>query len=458
MSSNQMNIDCKSGTFEPDIFMNGYPPVDGEVPHRDKKQGLSGNGASTASISISRRPRRRSTIPPASSSRALEPVLSFPKDAKSSPQLPIRKISSEPSKKPAREFKAPQKKRGLDDALEDIYDADDSYGQDEDNNDVNKTVETYVCPYYRKDPERHFGCIHHRMPRIPDVKQHLKRRHTSKYSCSRCSKGFVSLELFEDHVRQQNCSTDLSANTYSVSPATQDALKVRFKRGLSTADQWHKIWKLLFGDSEVTQNPYHDGVFKEITGIIQGIWREEGHHIISNLQRTRDIPPICAEHLHTVLLELLAEVGTRFERRSAQTSSKDLFNENESNFKDPIVDTTGPHTSTSSGAGILSTSARPFEGTVAFSDSTMPYLFSGADSVKKICRRSMFSGSQCQQTEMPCPDLLTTELALGSGEPWQWVEPDKESSKGTLIPDDCLEGIGGWFDFGNFEDECLEWL
>ncbi|CVL09427.1 uncharacterized protein FPRN_11168 [Fusarium proliferatum] len=179
--------------------------------------------------------------------------------------------------------------------------------------DTNKRLERFACPYYRKDPERHLDCINLKLLRISDVKQHLKRRHAPSYSCFRCSEGFASSKEHKDHVLQQTCATTDNENINSVSPAAQEALKYRVGRTSSSECQWHEINKILFGNPRQSLNPYHDGIFKEITGIIRGIWKDQGQDIISSLSETRNVP--CADQLGPLLSEILIRIEDCFERK-----------------------------------------------------------------------------------------------------------------------------------------------
>ncbi|KAG4269124.1 hypothetical protein FPRO04_12247 [Fusarium proliferatum] len=179
--------------------------------------------------------------------------------------------------------------------------------------DTNKRLESFACPYYRKDPERHIDCINLKMIRISDVKQHLKRRHTSSYSCTRCFEGFSSSKTYEEHVLEQSCLITECSNNDGVSPVAQQALKGRADISSSPECQWHEICRILFGKPDLSLNPYQDGVFKEITGIIRDIWRNEEQSIISSLRETQNVP--CADELRPLLSEILAKVEDCFEQK-----------------------------------------------------------------------------------------------------------------------------------------------
>ncbi|CVK87825.1 uncharacterized protein FMAN_05334 [Fusarium mangiferae] len=353
------------------------------------------------------------------------------------------KNASNPSKRPARDNRAPQKKSRATRTSEKTAEADEDCGRDEESNDVNKCVESFACPFYRRHPERYFDCISLKMPRISDVKQHLKRRHMANYFCPKCLKGFSALKPFQEHVVQQDCSMDLSENTDDVSPTTHNAIKVRFERGLSPRGQWDKIWKILFGDIDNGQNPYHEGVFKEITGIIRGIWAEEGQHIISNVQKTKDMPEDCADQLRPVVLELLARVETRFEQKALEGNSKERSNNAESTLEKLKVDTKlglthGPSLG-------IQTNIAPHDTTLSSSNSGVACALSeGLGSVKRMCGLSMPLGSQDQQAEMPYLNFTTRDLPSSSdGDNWLNIEPHGDILK-NLFETVYLEGAEDW--------------
>lgn len=219
--------------------------------------------------------------------------------------LPGGKTIKSSSKRPAEENKVPQKRSRTNVA-----------------NNTKRNNETFACPYYRKDPERYFDCINLKLIRISDVKQHLTRRHTWSYSCFRCWRGFSLQKVYEEHVLQQECSIQGSLDNDSVSPHAQEALKYRVDRSSSPEHQWHDIYRILFGELEDALNPHHDGVFKEITGIIRGIWRKEERNIISSLKDTQSVPS--AGNLRPLLSEILTRVEDCFEQREQKTPKANL--------------------------------------------------------------------------------------------------------------------------------------
>ncbi|KAF5588394.1 hypothetical protein FPCIR_7152 [Fusarium pseudocircinatum] len=185
-----------------------------------------------------------------------------------------------------------------------------------------KRTEAFACPYYRKYPERYFDCINLRLVRISDVKQHLKRRHTWNYTCFRCSRGFSLQKTYEEHVLQQECPIKECTSHGSVSPRAQEVLKYRVDRRSSPELQWHEICRILFGKLGDALNPHHGGIFKEITGIMRVIWREEEQNIISSLRGTLKVP--CADELRPLLSEVLSRVEGYFEQKEQTLPEESL--------------------------------------------------------------------------------------------------------------------------------------
>lgn len=49
---------------------------------------------------------------------------------------------------------------------------------------------TLACPFYKRNQVRHSNCLHFRLKRIKDVKQHLLRKHKQPYYCPICGLEF----------------------------------------------------------------------------------------------------------------------------------------------------------------------------------------------------------------------------------------------------------------------------
>ncbi|KAF4991830.1 hypothetical protein FDECE_13901 [Fusarium decemcellulare] len=232
--------------------------------------------------------------------------------------------SSIPTKRPAIQAKAAQKRNRIDRPHGEDEDGDCRMSGDDTDSKKPHDGKSFACPYYRKDPLRHLDCINLKLNRIPDVKQHLKRRHTPSYSCQTCFEGFSELQAFENHLRFRNCAPrSEGANVDGVSPRAQELLKNRIDRRLSQKEQWHKIWKILFEDPETTQNPHLNNVVEEVIGIIRDFCKNDGNQVVSGYVQRQGLPPDSIDQLHPLLLELLDEVQVRFEQRPNESNLRE---------------------------------------------------------------------------------------------------------------------------------------
>jgi hypothetical protein len=311
--------------------------------------------------------------------------------------------------------------------------------------DTNKRLETFACPFYRKDPERYLDCINLKLNRISDVKQHLKRRHTWNYSCSRCFKGFSSSKAYEDHVLQQACAITDRTNNDGVSPAAQESLRYRVDRSSSSELQWHEICRILFGKLGDSLNPHHDGVFKEITGIIRGIWKNEEQSIISSLKETRNIP--CADQLRPLLSEILSRVEDCFEQKE-QKSSKDRPHERSESTQDAPGKSSEEgkpehYCEPSLGVSSIKSNNGPLEISEPNSLPMRDWSFSaGFDISSNILNYPMLPEYQNQQAEYPYVDLSAGLLHHDDQRYWHSIGPNSTIAVGNIMShqasiDDC---------------------
>ncbi|RYC79203.1 hypothetical protein BFJ63_vAg17918 [Fusarium oxysporum f. sp. narcissi] len=187
---------------------------------------------------------------------------------------------------------------------------------------IDNKQETFACPFYRRYPFRFLECMNARLVTISIVKQHLKRLHVSKSSCSACGINYPSSRDSEVDTREKICPKCGIDDSYSISPRTLDTLSRRCRRGLSLEDQWYKIWEILFGTVDASQKPFSHGVVKEITGIIRDIWSKDGNEIISSCLQARGMP-ISSGQLLSLVPELLDRVEERFEQKLPERNTNE---------------------------------------------------------------------------------------------------------------------------------------
>ncbi|KAF5710536.1 hypothetical protein FMUND_9460 [Fusarium mundagurra] len=309
--------------------------------------------------------------------------------------------------------------------------------------DTNKRVETFACPYYRKDPERHLDCINLKMIRISDVKQHLKRRHTFNQLCTRCFEGFSSSEEYEGHILQQSCPIVECNNDYSVSPTAQEALKYRVDRSSSSEVQWHEMSKILFGKLGLSLNPYQDGVFKEITGIIRGIWKNEGQNIVSSLGETQSVP--CADQLRPLWSEILTRVEDCFEQKEQKSSKVNPRERSESNQSTPRMSPEEGKLNhdgkPSSGLSTIENDCEPLEvnGPHNFPMQDWSHT-SGPDPSNNIFNYNMLPEYQNHQIGCPFMNLSSDLFIPDEGRNWQFMSPSYSTAMDNIMAHQTFMG------------------
>ncbi|KAF4954452.1 hypothetical protein FGADI_5231 [Fusarium gaditjirri] len=221
-------------------------------------------------------------------------------------------------KRPAESSSVPYKKSRRAKSHNDLEEPD---GDDE-NRHSSGEEKKFACPFYRKDPLRFLDCMNLRLVSISIVKQHLKRRHAADSDSDRSGHRESSAlsTVAGDHDTEGNCARGKAEGLDSIPPQVLKALKLRSDRRMSPTDQWHEIWILLFGESDITPKPLLDGVVKEMTGIIRDIWSKDGNQIVSKHIQTQGMPA-SSDQLLSLVPELLDSVEDRFENKPAEKGS-----------------------------------------------------------------------------------------------------------------------------------------
>ncbi|PNP85185.1 hypothetical protein FNYG_01414 [Fusarium nygamai] len=281
------------------------------------------------------------------------------------------------------------------------------------------------------------------MIRISDVKQHLKRRHTSNYSCTRCFEGFSSSEIYEEHVLSQSCPIAECNNNDGVSPIAQQALKDRVDRSSSSERQWHEICRILFGKLELSLNPYQDGVFKEITGIIRGIWKNEGQNIVSSLGETRNVP--CADQLRPLWSEILTRVEDCFEEKEEKSSKVSPRERSESNESTPKLSSEeaklNQDVRPSSGLSTIENECEPLEVNGSHNFPTQDWSHtSSPDPSNSIFNYGMLPEYQNHQIGCPFMNLSAGFFIPDDGRNWQFMSPSYSTATENLMAHQAFMG------------------
>ncbi|KAF5531271.1 hypothetical protein FNAPI_13317 [Fusarium napiforme] len=148
-----------------------------------------------------------------------------------------------------------------------------------------------ACPYYIRDPIRHFGCINLKLDTYGRVKQHLKRSHLNfdankmeGIMCESC--GVVSPDESSSDIHRVSikCAPATSENERGVSRQAWERLEKRLKSGSTDEEKWLNMWFVLFHQRLNTSIPIKDTVMNRFFQIIRNFCQVDGFgEILSRL-------------------------------------------------------------------------------------------------------------------------------------------------------------------------------
>jgi hypothetical protein len=110
--------------------------------------------------------------------------------------------------------------------------------------DEETSQKSLACPYLKLDPIKYRKCCAYKLTKIKNVKQHLYRRHAPPHYCQRCFSTFKDDASRKTHVN--SCQSEGTTVLDGISYYQRELLRQKSKAGLSDADKWFAIWKLLF--------------------------------------------------------------------------------------------------------------------------------------------------------------------------------------------------------------------
>ncbi|VTT81674.1 unnamed protein product [Fusarium fujikuroi] len=171
-----------------------------------------------------------------------------------------------------------------------------------------------ACPYYIRDPIRHFGCINLKLDNYGRVKQRLKRSHLGfdankmqGFVCENC--GMVSLDESSrnDHRDSTECAPETLVNERGVSRQAWEGLEKRLKSGSTDEEKWLNMWFVLFHQPPSTSTPIKDTVMNRFFQIIRNFCKVDGYGAILSLltQEMGGVEHGSAIQVHELLMKLL---------------------------------------------------------------------------------------------------------------------------------------------------------
>lgn len=188
---------------------------------------------------------------------------------------------------------------------------------------------TLACPFYKLNPVKHSNCLHFRLKRIKDVKQHLQRKHKQPHYCPICGHQFEIQASLQAHIRARSCEDVIYTVPEGLSEEQTTRLGDRVSRTHTVTNQWYTIWDIVFPDTQRPASPFVEGPIHEVLSSFREFWDERGQELISeHLQRTTEISYSLSREerdlnaFHALVLhESMGELINRFMDRFADPST-----------------------------------------------------------------------------------------------------------------------------------------
>ncbi|KAF3764479.1 hypothetical protein M406DRAFT_70985 [Cryphonectria parasitica EP155] len=140
-----------------------------------------------------------------------------------------------------------------------------------------------ACPFLRHDLIKHRGCLHNKLPRIKDVKQHLERKHAQpKNYCARCSDIFRSSEARDEHVRQGTCEMKPKVTFDGISDEQMKELgkSLGRSRGKGDEEKWFQLWDSIFPEEQRPASAFQGSDLTELLPVYRKalweVWTSKG--------------------------------------------------------------------------------------------------------------------------------------------------------------------------------------
>lgn len=183
----------------------------------------------------------------------------------------------------------------------------------------NEDGPTLACPFYKHNPAKHSNCLHFRLKRIKDVKQHLQRKHKQPHYCPICGLQFGTQASLQVHTRSRSCEDVIYTVPEGVSEDQRAKLGDRVARTQTLSEQWYTIWDIVFPETLRPESPLVESPIHEVLSHFREFWEERGQELISEHLHSREIPYSLPREerdlnaLHTLLLhESMGELINRF--------------------------------------------------------------------------------------------------------------------------------------------------
>ncbi|KAK4449699.1 hypothetical protein QBC34DRAFT_404678 [Podospora aff. communis PSN243] len=115
-----------------------------------------------------------------------------------------------------------------------------------------------ACPFWKYDTQRFGICFHIQIDTISRLKQHLVRRHTAGPCCPRCEEEFNTEIELHVHLIEGTCNHSLRGRIAGLTPNKRLQLVKRSPPRLTRAEQWFRVFDILFPGVPRPESPYLD--------------------------------------------------------------------------------------------------------------------------------------------------------------------------------------------------------
>ncbi|KAK6066694.1 HET and ankyrin domain protein [Seiridium cupressi] len=188
------------------------------------------------------------------------------------------------------------KKRARQDSLSD----NESDGEDKRNskgkkksNGTRNEEPLLACPFYKRFPGKHHDCSRYVLKRGKDVKQHLKRLHTTpEFYCARCYQTFHNTKDRDEHARGAKCPILHDPQFEGVTEDQRKKLEQSMKRSKSLEEQWHIIWDVIFPGVEHPKSAFMGHPQTEAVSLLRDMWNRRGGDILASVSDNGRFSPV----------------------------------------------------------------------------------------------------------------------------------------------------------------------
>lgn len=180
-----------------------------------------------------------------------------------------------------------------------------------------------ACPFYKKDPLRHWKCIGFASRKISYVKQHIYRSHEQPPYCPSCGTTFDNPDARDVHILA-GCIRQPFTPLDGYTLQQRNALGQRVSSSLSLEDQWYAVFDIVCPGYPRPNSPYHDlEVSEALFSDLRLFFTSDAvaASILDNLRRSNRLHQVIDPPLRDALSQELGDLVDRWAvRRSGRTA------------------------------------------------------------------------------------------------------------------------------------------